>query len=119
MLIPSSVGSSLRSMKFSTQHARISCLFWLDERGVLWQLVFAGCPEQVKKKKKEEKKEEEEEEEVGVRERVFIINYEHISAVFLLRPLDYAMRNVDDKTNATDIERKWRIVTVAVLASKQ
>jgi hypothetical protein len=51
-----------------------------------------------------------------VRERVFIISYECISAVFL-RLLDYAMRN--DKTNATDIEGENGVLTVAVLASKQ
>ena len=36
MLIPPSVGSSLRSMKFSTRHARISRLLRLDE-GVFMQ----------------------------------------------------------------------------------
>jgi hypothetical protein len=70
--------------------------------------VVAECKKVLKKKKKKNE---------YVCERVFITSYEYISAVFLLRLLDYAMRN--DETNAIDMERKWRVTIVAVLESKQ
>ncbi len=77
----------------------------------------SACRMQKRVKEKGEEEEEKKNEYMCVCKRVFIISYEYISAVFLLRLLDYAMRN--DKTNAIDIERKWRVVTVAILASKQ
>jgi len=56
MLIPPSVGSSSRSMKFSTRHARVSSSLRLDEEEVSWTIVLAEMQERTKEEEEEEEK---------------------------------------------------------------